>query len=388
MAPETLDGERSIQSDLWSVGVMLQLFLCGSLPFPQTSFAALASAILSGPPQLPAESVPQPIRDVIATALRKDPRERFASASQMKAAIRDAMFASGGVAVPAGFSDEPTQKHGSVTAEPPAELAQAIGDAILSIEVKAEFSYGTRYVTDVNSRRVFARLQRRRSDVPQLVAAALRSHFKDADWSVRWRALRLYLYYSVNEVRDLYEVWETDSDAQVRELVLEGADQITHAERVRLVREIALYDDSAKVRRQALEKFVQIASVDHYEEVTTMLAAALSDRDEWVRAAALKNLASLQVPAGLEAAVRLITTDSSNSVRVAAAEALARMGSLENIHLTAVAFDKGLVNDYVFKESVKTLARRYGGDAVRAESARMASDLARQLLMTEVNALK
>lgn len=35
MSPEALDGKRSVQTDIWSVGVNLYQFLTGTLPFPQ-----------------------------------------------------------------------------------------------------------------------------------------------------------------------------------------------------------------------------------------------------------------------------------------------------------------------------------------------------------------
>ncbi len=35
MSPEALDGKRSVQTDVWSVGVNLYQFLTGTLPFPQ-----------------------------------------------------------------------------------------------------------------------------------------------------------------------------------------------------------------------------------------------------------------------------------------------------------------------------------------------------------------
>lgn len=38
MAPEAFNGDRSVQSDLWSVGVILFQLLCGRLPYPQTRF--------------------------------------------------------------------------------------------------------------------------------------------------------------------------------------------------------------------------------------------------------------------------------------------------------------------------------------------------------------
>jgi hypothetical protein len=90
MAPEAFDGKRNEQTDLWSVGVMLYQMVAGRLPFPQQEMTSLIGAIVArNPDPLPA-FVPAPLQAVISCALAKDPAQRYRSASEMRAAVRNA----------------------------------------------------------------------------------------------------------------------------------------------------------------------------------------------------------------------------------------------------------------------------------------------------------
>ncbi|HEX8177156.1 MAG TPA: tetratricopeptide repeat protein [Pyrinomonadaceae bacterium] len=89
MAPEAFSGERSEQTDVWAAGVIFYQMLVGSLPFPQQDIRSLMNAIDKDDPSLPS-SIPEPLRDVIATALQKLPVERYKSANEMRKALREA----------------------------------------------------------------------------------------------------------------------------------------------------------------------------------------------------------------------------------------------------------------------------------------------------------
>ncbi|MEW6734604.1 MAG: serine/threonine-protein kinase, partial [Acidobacteriota bacterium] len=87
MSPETFDGKRLEQSDLWSAGVIFYQLLVGRLPFPQSEITALIGAIVQRDPEpLPAE-IPQPLQEIITCALQKDPAQRFRSATEMRNAL-------------------------------------------------------------------------------------------------------------------------------------------------------------------------------------------------------------------------------------------------------------------------------------------------------------
>ncbi|HKV34288.1 MAG TPA: FKBP-type peptidyl-prolyl cis-trans isomerase [Pyrinomonadaceae bacterium] len=75
MAPEALDGERTVQSDLWSVGVIFYQLITGELP------------ILDEEPEFPVDT-PDEFAQFIATALEKDPALRYASAEEMQRELR------------------------------------------------------------------------------------------------------------------------------------------------------------------------------------------------------------------------------------------------------------------------------------------------------------
>ena len=88
MPPEGFDGKRSIQTDVWSVGVNLYQFLTGGLPFPQKEPSNLIAAIIMREPEgLPAD-IPPSLKNVIAKALAKQSENRYASAKEMREDLR------------------------------------------------------------------------------------------------------------------------------------------------------------------------------------------------------------------------------------------------------------------------------------------------------------
>jgi len=85
MAPEIGRGEYGREIDLYALGVILYEMLTGRLPFDGESAHEIIVKHLSSHPDL--TGIAQPYRDVIEKALRKDPRERWTSATAMLEAI-------------------------------------------------------------------------------------------------------------------------------------------------------------------------------------------------------------------------------------------------------------------------------------------------------------
>ncbi|CAN5456866.1 hypothetical protein BH10ACI1_BH10ACI1_30420 [soil metagenome] len=84
MSPEALDGKRTEQTDVWSVGVVLYELLKDDLPFPQEHPSERMFAILTKNfDPLPLE-IPYKLRDAINKALAKNPSERYATALAMR----------------------------------------------------------------------------------------------------------------------------------------------------------------------------------------------------------------------------------------------------------------------------------------------------------------
>merc|ERR1711916_427118 len=83
VAPEVLRGdEYDKQVDLWSVGVIAYILLCGFAPFWSNTQAELFDRILSAQVDFPEEdfsNVSQEAKDFILALLKKDPKERMSS---------------------------------------------------------------------------------------------------------------------------------------------------------------------------------------------------------------------------------------------------------------------------------------------------------------------
>lgn len=82
MAPECFDGKRNVQTDIWSVGIILYRMLAGNLPFPQKEQTELIGAIVMYVPIL-SSLVPEKMKDIVMIALSKKPAERFQTSSEM-----------------------------------------------------------------------------------------------------------------------------------------------------------------------------------------------------------------------------------------------------------------------------------------------------------------
>ena len=80
VAPEQLKGQACPASDQYAAAIMTYEWLCGKRPFLGNSQGGIIAEHLSmTPPPFPAGLVSPAVEDVVMTALRKEPDERFAS---------------------------------------------------------------------------------------------------------------------------------------------------------------------------------------------------------------------------------------------------------------------------------------------------------------------
>ncbi|MBX7144296.1 MAG: serine/threonine protein kinase [Oligoflexia bacterium] len=91
LCPEYLaDGEYTVRSDLYSLGVITYEVLTGKLPFGGTSFMdALVKRVRFDPlpPHRLTSCVPRPLSHAVMKALSRRPSDRFSSAAELKEAI-------------------------------------------------------------------------------------------------------------------------------------------------------------------------------------------------------------------------------------------------------------------------------------------------------------
>lgn len=88
MSPESFEGKRNVQTDIWSVGVVFYQMLKGSLPFSQQHPSERMFAILMKDFDPLPDSIPQNLKTIISKALAKSTSERYQTASAMREALR------------------------------------------------------------------------------------------------------------------------------------------------------------------------------------------------------------------------------------------------------------------------------------------------------------
>lgn len=89
MSPEAFLGSKSPQTDIWSAGVILYEMLTGTYPFGGQTIFDLRDAIQASAPKPIAGNVPLQLQEVIYKALEKDRTNRYQTAQEMSAALRN-----------------------------------------------------------------------------------------------------------------------------------------------------------------------------------------------------------------------------------------------------------------------------------------------------------
>ncbi len=88
MAPEAFDGKRSVQTDIWSVGIIFYELLSGKLPFVFDDLTSLWKAVaLNDFDSLP-NDVPERLHVIVMKALQRDTALRYRSAAEMRADLK------------------------------------------------------------------------------------------------------------------------------------------------------------------------------------------------------------------------------------------------------------------------------------------------------------
>ena len=92
MSPESFDGKRTIQTDIWSVGVVLYALLADRLPFSQEHPSERMFAILTKEFEPLPPEVPQNLQRIVSRALAKQPENRYQTTGEMRDELQKALF--------------------------------------------------------------------------------------------------------------------------------------------------------------------------------------------------------------------------------------------------------------------------------------------------------
>jgi eukaryotic-like serine/threonine-protein kinase len=127
-SPELFDGKPSIHSDQYSLAIVYQELLTGVPPFPGETAQQLASQHRTGAARL--TPLPPGDRPIVARALSKDPRKRFASCRDLIAALRGPAAAGVRESSDAEATHPPLQRHADTAVAGSFAIPTEIGVAV------------------------------------------------------------------------------------------------------------------------------------------------------------------------------------------------------------------------------------------------------------------
>ena len=86
VAPEVLHRSYSTEADVWSIGVIAYILLCGSRPFWARTESGIFRTVLKADPSFdepPWPSLSAEAKDFVKRLLNKDPRKRMTAAQAL-----------------------------------------------------------------------------------------------------------------------------------------------------------------------------------------------------------------------------------------------------------------------------------------------------------------
>jgi HEAT repeat protein len=153
---------------------------------------------------------------------------------------------------------------------------------------------------------------------------------RDPNPYLRESAVKIIGYIGYRDSLELLLISCHDTDERVRYAVIESLPYFED-ERVIPVLTEALKNDTPKIRAAAARAFGDIDDAN----VIEILQTALKDTDPWVRYFAVRSLGEQEAIESLDALISVAKNDAANQVRMAAIEALGKLGDVQAVSILA-----------------------------------------------------